>query len=131
MEVSVPVFDGFRNRGIVRQYKSQQAQKEIETTTLAERIRLEARQSIDAFTAAAEVFRARRMALASAEEQERVTADMYEQGLATSYELLDSNQKTIQARTDYLNSRYNVLLQRAALKKVMGTPAEKLFNFNG
>ncbi len=131
VEVSIPVFDGFRNRGIVRQYKSQQAQKEIETATLAERIRLEARQSIDAFTAAVEVFRARRMALASAEEQERVTADMYEQGLATSYELLDSNQKTIQARTDYLNSRYNMLLQQAALKKVMGTPVDKLFNFNG
>ena len=131
VEVSVPVFDGFRNRGIVRQYKSQQAQKEIDTATLAERVRLEARQSIDAFTAAAEVFRARRMALASAEEQERVTADMYEQGLATSYELLDSNQKTVQARTDYLNSRYNMLLQQAALKKVMGTPVDKLFNFNG
>ena len=131
VEVSVPVFDGFRNRGIVRQYKSQQIQKEIESATLAEKIRLEARQTIDAFTAAAEVFKARRMALSSAEEQERVTADMYEQGLVTSYELLDSNQKTIQARTDYLDSRYNLLLQQAALKKVIGTPVEKLFSYNG
>ncbi|MBN2289425.1 MAG: TolC family protein [Candidatus Glassbacteria bacterium] len=127
VEVSVPVFDGFRNRGIVRQYKSQQVQKEIETAALSERIRLEARQAIDAFISAVEVFKARQVALSSAEEQERVTADMYEQGLATSYELLDSNQKTIQARTDYLDSRYNLLLQRAALKKVMGTPVEKLF----
>jgi len=131
LEVSVPVFDGFRNRGLVRQYKSQQAQKEIESATLAERIRLEARHSIDAFIAAVQVFRARQMALSSAEEQERVTADMYEQGLATSYELLDSNQNTIQARTDYLNSRYNLLLQQAALKKVTGTPVEKLFSRNG
>ena len=131
VEVSVPIFDGFRNRGIVRQYKSQQMQKEIESATLAEKIRLEARQTIDSFTAAAEVFRARRMALSSAEEQERVTADMYEQGLVTSYELLDSNQKTIQARTDYLDSRYNLLLQQAALKKVIGTPVEKLFSHNG
>ncbi|MFC1537608.1 TolC family protein [Gemmatimonadota bacterium] len=131
IEVNIPVFDGFRNRGVVNQYQSQKVQKEIESATLAERIRLEARQTIDAFTAAAEVFQARWTALSSAEEQERVTADMYDQGLVTSYELLDSNQKTIQARTDYLNSRYNLLLQRAALKKMMGIPVENLFSYNG
>jgi len=128
LEVSVPLFDGFRNRGIVNQYRSLRVQKEIETEQLAEQVRLDARQSIASLDAAAQVYEASRLALASAEEEERVTAETYEQDLATSYELLDSNQKTIQARTEFLTARYNLLLQIAALKKVLGTPVDKLFS---
>jgi len=69
--------------------------------------------------------------MATAEEAERVTAETYEQDLATSYELLDSNQKAIQARTEFLKARYNLLLQIAALKKILGTPVDELFSPNG
>ncbi|MEA2063066.1 MAG: TolC family protein [Gemmatimonadota bacterium] len=130
LQVSIPVFDGFRNRGIVGQYRSRQVQKQIETEKLAEQVRLDARQSLDALDAAVEVFRARRIALASAEEQERVTAETYQQDLATSFELLDSNQKAIQARTEFLMAHYNLLLRIAALKKIKGTPVDKLFSPN-
>ncbi|MEA1996428.1 MAG: TolC family protein [Gemmatimonadota bacterium] len=127
LEISVPIFDGFKNRGIIKQYKSQQARKEIETGKLAEQIRLEARQSVDACNSAAEVYHARRVSLASLEEEERVTADLSEQGLATLYELLDSNRRTLESKTDCLVARYGLLRQIAALKRVMGIPVDELF----
>ncbi|MCD6361175.1 MAG: TolC family protein [Armatimonadetes bacterium] len=130
-EVSIPVFDGFRNRGVIMRYRSQQNQKDIERKKLSEQIRLQARQSIDACSSAAEVYRAREISLQSAEEEERVTADFYDQGLVTFYELLDSNRRTLSVRTQYLEARYNLLRQIAALKRVMGIPVEELFANNG
>jgi outer membrane protein len=130
LEVKVPIFDGFRNRGIVRQYRSQQTQKEIESQTLGEQIRLESLETIDACASALEVYQAQKIALQSAEEEERVTSDNYEQGLVTLYELLDSNRRAVEARKNYISARYNLLQQIAALKRVMGVPVESLFASN-
>ncbi|HUU27800.1 MAG TPA: TolC family protein [archaeon] len=131
LQVSVPVFDGFKNRGVIMQYKSRQSQTEIASAKLAEQIRLDALQSIDACSSAAEVYRARKISLESVEEEERVTADQFEQGLATMYELLDSNRRVIETRINYLDARYNLLREIAALKRVMGIPVDALFSNNG
>lgn len=127
VEIKIPVFDGLKNHGLVGQYESQQAQKELQSQTLAEQIRLDALQSIDACSSAVEVFQARKISLQSAEEAERVSSDQHEQGLATLFELLDSNRRTLEARNEFLNARYDLLRQIAALKRVMGIPVEKLF----
>ncbi len=131
LQISVPLFDGFRNRGIVNQWRSRLMQKEIEAQKLAEQVRLDARQSIVSLDTAVELYKASRIAMASAEEEERVTVETYEQDLVTSYELLDSNQKAILARTEFLKARYNLLLQMAALKKVVGTPVDELIRPGG
>ncbi|MFH1070623.1 MAG: TolC family protein [Candidatus Glassbacteria bacterium] len=120
LEFKVPVFDGLKNRGIVMQYRSQQARKRIERDKLAEQIRLQSRQAIDACTSQAEVYQARKLSLESAEEEERVTGDQYDQGLVTLFELLEANRRTLETTVDYLRSRYDLLRQIANLKLVMG-----------
>ncbi len=127
IEISIPVFDGFRNRGVVMQYKSLKNRKEIEREKLAEQIRLQARQAIDACNSVAQVYRGRRLSLASSEEEERVTSDQFEQGLVTLYELLDSNRRTLVVRNQAIQARYNLLSEIANLKRVMGIPVEEWY----
>lgn len=131
LTVKVPLFDGFRNRGQVNQYRSQKTQREIQSHDLSERIRLDALQATDACTAALEVYQSRLVSLQSAEEEERVTADNFEQGLATVYELLDSNRRVIEARKNYIQARYTLLQDIASLRRVMGVPAEHLYEIKG
>ena len=125
--LSVPVFDGFKNRGVVMQYRSQKNRKEIESQKLAEQIRLQALQTLDACTSAAEVYRGREISLESSEEEERVTADQFDQGLVTLYELLDSNRRALLARSRSIDGRYGLLRQIADLKRAMGIPVDELF----
>ncbi len=127
VQFTVPIFDGFRNRGVVMQTQALKDQKQIEADKLAEQIVLDARQSRDATATAVQVYQARKVSLESAEEEERVTSDQHEQGLVTLFELLESNRRTIEARNDYLRARYDMMLQIAALKRVMGTPVSRLF----
>ena len=129
-QVEVPLFDGFRNKGVVGQYQSRQEQKRIELEKSLEQLRLESRQALDSFVTAKSVAEARQISLESAREEERVTLDQYDNGLVTSFELRDSHSKAIDAQTAYLESRYDYLLQYAALKKVMGVPVDKLFNYD-
>ena len=127
LEISIPVFDGFRNRGVVMQYKSLKNRKEIEREKLAEQIRLQARQAIDACNSAAKVYLGRQLSLTSSEEEERVTSDQFEQGLITLYELLDSNRRTLVVRNQAIQARYNLLREIANLKQVMGIPVEEWY----
>ncbi|HLA40680.1 MAG TPA: TolC family protein, partial [Candidatus Glassbacteria bacterium] len=60
-------------------------------------------------------------------EEERVTGDQHEQGLITLFELLEANRRALEARVDYLRSRYDLLRRIANLKLVMGLPVEELF----
>lgn len=131
LELSVPLFDGFRNRGQVRQYRSQQTQSEIRSRDLRERIRLDALQSLDACKSALEVLQSQQVSMASAEEEERVTSDNFEQGLVTMFELLDSNRRSVEARRNYLQARYNLMNEIAALKRVMGVPVDRLVTYSG
>ena len=131
LEVKVPLFDGFRNRGQIRQYRSQQTQREIQSQDLGERIRLDALQSLDACESAREVFQSRRISLQSAEEEERVTSDNFEQGLVTMYELLDSNRRSLEANRNYIQARYDLMREIAALKRVMGVSVDQLAALGG
>jgi outer membrane protein TolC len=112
---------------VVMQYKSLKNRKEIEREKLAEQIRLQARQAIDACNSAAKVYLGRQLSLTSSEEEERVTSDQFEQGLITLYELLDSNRRTLVVRNQAIQARYNLLREIANLKQVMGIPVEEWY----
>lgn len=125
LEVSVPVFDGLRTRGVVKQYAALKDRSRIRHDKLGQQIRLEARQVVDACISARDVYEARTLALASSEEEERVARDQYEQSLITMYELMDANRRAIQARTSMLASRYDLLRRLAELKKSDGYPGRR------
>ncbi len=127
LEISVPIFDGLRNRGVIKQYTALRDRRRIERNQLDETIRLEARQAIDAVHNSRQIYDARIRGLASSEEEERVARDQFEQSLITMYELMDSNRRAIEARTGMLGARFNFLRKIAELKKVMGIPVSKLF----
>jgi HAE1 family hydrophobic/amphiphilic exporter-1 len=127
LEVSVPVFDGLRTRGLVKQYTAVKQRNLIERNRLDDQIELESRQVIDECASAREVYLARTRALASSEEEERVAQDQFEQSLITMYDLMDTNRRTLQARISMFSSRYDLLRRIAELKKVMGVPVDQLF----
>ncbi len=126
LEISIPVFDGLRNRGVVKQYTARRDRRRIERNRLDESIRLETRQVIDAVHSSREIYEARIRELASSEEEERVARDQFEQNMLTMYELMDSNRRTIEARTGMLAARYEYLRRIAELKKVVGVPVQDL-----
>ncbi len=127
LEISIPVFDGLRNRGVVKQYTARRDRRRIERNRLDESIRLETRQVVDAVQSSREIYEARIRELASSEEEERVARDQFEQNMLTMYELMDSNRRTIEARTGMLAARYEYLRRIAELKKVVGVAVQDLF----
>ncbi len=127
LEISIPVFDGLRNRGVVKQYTAIRDRRRIERNQLDESIRLQSRQIIDAVSSSRQIYDARISELASSEEEERVAQDQFEQSLVTMYELMDSHRRAVEARTGMLVSRYDYLRKIAELKKVMGIPVKNLF----
>jgi outer membrane protein TolC len=127
LEISIPVFDGLRNRGVVKQYTAIRDRRRIERSRLDESIRLESRQVIDAVRNTRHIYDARIRELTSSGEEERVARDQFEQSLITMYELMDSHRRAIEARTGMLVARYNYLRKIAELKKVMGVPVKDLF----
>ena len=106
-------------------YKQQQARRQLfqleeSFENLKSGIRLEVAQAVLMLYEAEERISVAEDNVRQAEENERVTGDLFHQGMATNTDYLDANTLLVQAKTDYISALADYKLAKAQLELATG-----------
>ena len=122
IRVGLPLVDGGRRRGVVRQAEIDLEQRELTAEQVRQQVVLEVREAVRSVQEAERQIRLLNSALEVAERTFEVEQSRFELGLANSQELLDAQTDLTQARTSALNAV--VSYQRALQDLRLATMAE-------
>ncbi len=118
--LTIPVFDGWRTAGKVAQVRGQRNQATQDRLTLENRIRLEARQSLDRLASSQKVLEATNLNVTQATRAQEMTQANYQHGAATTLDVLDAQAALTVAETLRLQALYDHANARATVRFVMG-----------
>ena len=104
IDVNLPLVDGGRRRGIVRQAEIDLEQSQLSEEQVRQRVIGEVREAVRSVQEAERQIGLRQAALEVAERTFEVENSRFELGLADSQELLDAQTNLTLARTDALNA---------------------------
>nr|MBS0037028.1 TolC family protein [Saprospiraceae bacterium] len=119
--LSVPIFDGLEKK-----YQSQRAKISMEKVTegknqLREVIDMEVQNNHIRFNNAVKSWEDSKALLDLSEEIYDTVLIKYREGMGSSYELIQAEQDLFEARTQHLNTLYEILETRAQLEKSLGS----------
>jgi len=120
LNVTLPVFDGFRRSGLVWQATAYEHQARLEREKVEQRVRLDLRQSLDDLAAASETIRAARANIDQAAKVLTMMQNNYKYGAATTLDIVDSQTALAVARSNLLRGLYNHSVARATLRHALG-----------
>lgn len=125
VNVTLPVFDGFKRSGMVYQAVAYQRQVKLDREKAEQRIQLDLRQSLDDLTAASETVTAARANVDQAGKVLQMMQNNYKYGAATTLDIVDAQTALAVARANLLRGLHDHSVARASLRHVMGlTPWE-------
>ena len=104
----------------VKEAKARGRQAEIAARSQRDQLAFDARRRVQEAKAAYESVGLSRSSLAASEEAYRIQNVRYQQGAATTTDVLDAELGVLRARTDYSNSRFNYYLAQAAVARAAG-----------
>jgi len=110
----------------ISEAKARARQASLGRTKISDQIRLEVRRAYLELTAASEAMVVAQASVASAEENFRLVKKRYDASAATSFDVIDAEALLTQSRGQMQTALYDQLVARAALRRAMGTTAEKL-----
>jgi len=119
--VNVPVFDGLRTKGKLRQDHARLAQIEMARDQLVDNIRLEVTQALLNLRDAEELVTSQKKILGQAREALRLAQAGYEEGVSRQLDILDAQHGLTEARRGYARAIYAHLMAKVALEKAKGT----------
>jgi outer membrane protein TolC len=120
LQVSWPIFDGFRTRANVAAAKAQadvaatQARQARETAAIA------AANARSALNAAEALYDASRQNVSQADEAYRLAALRFQRGLGTQLEVQDAQLQLLTARTNEARATHQLYLAAATLSRALG-----------
>jgi outer membrane protein len=125
VNLTLPVFDGFKRNGLVEQAVANTRSVRLERQKNEQQIRLSIQQGLDSLAAAAETIRAARANIQQAEKVLGMTQNNYKFGAATTLDVMDAQTALSVARTDLLKGLHDYSVARAELRWALGkTPWE-------
>jgi HAE1 family hydrophobic/amphiphilic exporter-1 len=125
VNLTLPVFDGFKRSGLVWQATAYERQARLEREKVEQRVRLDLRQALDDLAAASETVSAARANVAQAEKVLSMMQNNYKYGAATTLDIVDAQTALAVARSNMLRGLHDHSVARATLRYVMGqTPWE-------
>ena len=125
VNVTLPVFDGFRRSGLVWQATANQHAARLERTKVEQQVRLALEQGLDEMKAAAETVAAARANIRQAERVLSMMQNNYKFGAATTLDIVDAQTALSVARTNLLKGLHDYSVARANLRWSAGmTPWE-------
>jgi outer membrane protein len=104
VRVSMPIFEGGRITGQVRESQSQKAQEEIQRDDMKAQVEEDVRLAVQALVTSTSQVKAAQEELDLATEQENLAKDQYSSGLANNIELIDAHTVLERARESYVGS---------------------------
>jgi outer membrane protein TolC len=120
LQLSVPIFAGFRETSRVRQADLTTQQSKISLDNLKEIIRAEVKISLSNVEEAHLRIKVQHQTVAAAELGYRITRDRWKQGIASRLDLADAELLLTQAKSNYLAAVHDYLVANVELERVLG-----------
>ncbi|MDR1728911.1 MAG: TolC family protein [Acidobacteriota bacterium] len=118
----LPLFDGGRKSGLVRQASARVRAAEQRLALVENNVRLEVKQAYDAMQSSAEAIAAARLGESQADRVFRMMQDNYRYGAATTLDVTDAETALSAARTSGVNAIYEYEVAKARLRLAAGIP---------
>ncbi len=119
-QVSVPVFDGFRTRGQIRQAQAELTQTQLQRAQVRQGLELDLEAALGEFDAALAQIEARRATVAQARRALELAELRFRTGLSTQLEVSNARLLLEQARVNEAQSLYNYVNALARLERASG-----------
>jgi len=120
LSVGLPLFDGGRRSGLVRQAVAARRIAALQRTEAENGIRLDVQNAVDELERARRTVEAARLNVREAERVLTMMQDNYRYGAATTLDVTDAQTALSVARTNLLRGLYDHTLARAQLRWEMG-----------
>ncbi len=120
VSVELPLFDGGRRSGLVRQAIANRRIAELTRVDTENNVRLEAQTALDEIERAEKTVEAAQLSVHEAERVLDMMQDNYKYGAATTLDVLDAQTALTTARGTLLQGLYDHTLAQAQLRYVMG-----------
>ena len=125
LTLSIPIFNGFRNRNDIKISKLQLSQRESSYSSAIKDSQVELSTLINRLKNYEELIPILEEVLLSAEEDLKLALQKYELGSADILELLNAQLAVIQASSSLVNTKYDAAIQLASLDSLIGTLDKK------
>lgn len=113
-------FDGGRRKGQVAQLESQRQQLGWQLRDLESRIVLDIETALTRYRSAVAALAAARVAAETAREASRVAAETYREGVSLQADLLDAQQREVEAEIRRIDAATTALVEAARLARAIG-----------
>ena len=120
LAVNVPIFDGMLNRGLVAETDAQIRRTEAELSGSRRDVQVEVLETLANLERARKVLAAVELNLVRSEEALDESLLMLELGKIDYVDVLVSEASRVEARSNVIDARYEVLILTAALKRAIG-----------
>jgi len=120
VNLTLPIFDGFKRSGMVWQATANQRAARLEREKFEQQIRLAIQQGYDELNAAAETVAAARANVGQAEKVLSMMQNNYKYGAATTLDVVDAETAVAVARTNLLRGLHDYSVARANLRWAVG-----------
>jgi len=120
VNLSFPLFSGFRTYGKLGEARSQVVQAQTNLQALKRRVEVEVKQAFLELRQAEETIESQKENVDAASEMVKLAEERYRNGLATNLEYLDAELALTRARTNHLKAIADYLDAWTALQKARG-----------
>jgi len=119
VNLTVPVFDGLRTAGRVAQARAERGKATQDKIALENQIRLDAKDAVDRLAVAKSILEATQLNVAQAQKAVDMTQANYNNGAATTLDVLDAQAALTLADSNRIQALYEHANARALLRYVM------------
>ncbi len=120
--VSMPLFDGFKTRGVVQQAQADLSRAEAQLSQTRASVAIEIEQAREEIARAQALVVARHVTVGQAERAQHLASVRYANGIATALEVSDARLALEQASVNEAQATHDYLLAIAALERALGHP---------
>lgn len=122
ISLSMPLFDGFRNHGIVEQARAEVMRAEAQAAQAHEGVAIQVAQARSEMERARALVSARRQTVSQATRAYHLADVRYTNGIASSIEVSDARLALQQSRVNEAQSTRDYLVAMAGLERALGRP---------
>ena len=120
LNLSIPIFDGFRKRSIIQRNKIQILQIDKNIAQFQNNVSREVSDAQIKVSNATRNVTSQSENVDLAEEVYNVTKIKYQEGVGSNFEVVQANTELKEAQTNYLNALYEATTAQIELKKALG-----------
>ncbi len=122
LSLTVPIFSSFGRKAAQDRTKIAWDQAETDLEETVQQINLDFQKANSDYQLAIDNYQTSKDNLALAERIENKNSIKFKEGLATSFDLRQAQLQLYSTQSEYLNSMYQVIAQKAKLETILNTP---------